>query len=284
MRVFRPALLLVLFGIGYLTLTVYRSGGGWTGNVLSYSIVLQYWTPMTVFLLVGMVATIPPGVMSQIESDPFTVVRPSTKRAIYDSLARFFALMLPVILVGIGGSLFLTSRIADVTNATFQEIRVADPLTVRLVWLVFFIGPFTGSAMLLALSEIAGTYFVSNTLRIVVVGAVAFLDAINRLKSPFLSLSGTTLGIIQSPCCGEPVQIQTVTNSYWIKGAYWGNYVYTEDSQALIGPISADIAPQLIIARLFLLCLAICLIIGLGLLRVRNLQTALNETSDVSES
>lgn len=278
-RIFRPALLLVLLGIGYLTVTVYHSGGTWTGNVMSYAIVLQYWTPMTVFLLIGMIATTPSSRATRVEHEPFIVARPSVGRAILDSLARFVALMLPVVLIGIGSSLFLTSRIADVANASFRTVDMPNPLMSQTIWLVFLIGPLTGSAALIALSEIAGTIFWSNTLRVVVVGVIAFLDAINRLKSPLLSLSGTTLGVVQAACCGTSVQVQTETGMYWVKGAYWGDYVYSDTGRATEGPITATIAPSLIMMRIALLCLAISVMIGIGVFRASRLQTAHNEST-----
>ena len=146
----------MLCGIGILTVLVYRSGGGWTGRALSYAIILQYWSAITAFLLPGIVATTPPARPAQVEYDPLVVVRPTLGRAVTDALTRLLALLLPVVIVGIGGSIFFMLRLADTAHAHFNSVDRPNPLTIETLWLVFLIGPLPGSAAQLALSEVGG--------------------------------------------------------------------------------------------------------------------------------
>lgn len=280
-NVFRPALFLVLCGIGLVTVIVYRSGGPWTGRALSYAIVLQYWSAITTFLLPGLVATTPPLRSTRVDYDPLVVARPSYGRAVRDTLTRLLAMVLPVVLVGIGASIFFTLRIGDIVHARFNSIDRPNPLTVETLWLVFLIGPLPGSVLLLAISEIVGSYFWGNTLRIVVVGFVAALDAMNRLRDPLLSLSGTALGVVQTACCSTRLKIESISSSMigsvFGRGAYWGIYIYDQQGRPFEGPITADISMSLIIARVLLLSLAIVLMIGLGIMRARQLNVTFNE-------
>lgn len=247
-RVFRPALLLVLAVVAGMVYIGYRRGGPETGDLFAYSKVLQFWSIIGPILLLGVAATTPGGGYAHPEHDPVVLARPSVLRSALDSLARWLALMAPVILIGIGASLFLSARVPDAASGTFHTDGRLDPVTVGSVWLVFLIGPVTGAAALLALSEVIGTYLRSNTLRIVLVGAVALLDATNRLTSPLLSPSGTALGIVQD--------------------GSWGQYVYA-NGRPVRGPFTVELAPAMVVARIALVLLAVALVVCLGLIRAR---------------
>ena len=253
-RVFRPRLLLVLAVIIYLTLAFYRRGGVETGDLFAYSEVLQYWATITPLLLVGLVAGTPAGWASRPEHDPITLTRPGAGRAAADSLARLLALAAPVALIGVLSSAYLSTRVPDAAGATFRTADLPDPVTVGAVWSVFFVGPLTGSVALLALSELAGTLLRSTALRIVIVGFVAFMDAINRLGSPLLSLSGTALKLVH--------------------GSHWGRIILDQDGQPFEGTVTVQLSFGLILSRVLLVLLAVALSAALGLLRVRGLQRA----------
>lgn len=284
-RVFRPALWLVLAALTFVTVWVYRRGGGWTGAALGYSRVLQYWSSITPILLIGLIASTPAVLIPRTESDPLFLTRPSVSYALRDTLARFVALLVPVLLIGIVGSAFLSWRAGDAQYAHFNTPGVVDPLTVPIVWLVYVLGPFAGGAALIAIAECAGWYFRSNTVRIVVVGVVAFLDSINRLRTPVLSLSGTSLGVVQSAleqrgACPSSV-IETAFGTFCARPALWGAYMYNATTgRGFEGPITADPASSLIISRVLLLLLAIGLMIGLSVLRTRSIGHARVTTAD----
>lgn len=257
-RVFRLALLVVLAVVAYLIYMGYRRGSTETGDLFGYSKVLQFWSIIGPMLFLGVTASTPGSSYVRPEHDPFILTRPTVIRSVLDAIARWAALMAPVILIGIGASLFLSTRVPDAASATFQTVTGRDPVTVQSVWLVFLVGPVTGAAALLALSETVGVYLASNTLRIVLVGVVALMDATNRLRSPLLSPSGTALGIVQS--------------------GSWGEYSYV-NFRPVEGPMMVAPSSGLLLSRVALVVFTVALLVGIGVLRARLVDQTLGQSA-----
>lgn len=276
-RVMRPSLLFILAVIGFMTVFFYRRGGIEGGIFFSYAKVLQYWSIMTPLLLIGVVASTSTIWTIYAADDPLILARPRTHRAVCNAFARILALMVPIILVGVGASIFLSTRVPDAATKTIHIVAFKDPVTIGTVWLVFIVGPFAGSAALLALSELVGTIFRSNTLRVVLVGVITSMDASNQINSPLLSPSGTALNIVQSTCCTAPVKVEHVLGTYWTQHAAWGQYVFNNDFRAFDGPFTVDPTVGLVTARLALLIMAVMLTIGLGVLQIQRLQDSLDQ-------
>jgi hypothetical protein len=285
-RIFRPPLILVMLVFLLITINNYRAGGTEDvfGGEFGYFFVLRYWATMSPLLLLGLAASTPLVRFGRREHDPFVVARPSTRTAIWDALARWVALLTPVALGGLLASLFLMSRLSQTGNTFVYLVQERDPVNVGAIWLVFFLGPLLGSAALLALGEVFGTVLESAALRVVVVGVVALMDVINRLRSPWISPSGTSLSMMTDACqsCGQPVVLAPITNAeegtFWAQSAMWGRYVYQELVGGVVpeqGPFTVEPASELVVARLTLLVIAVAIMIGIGVWRVRRLQRAL---------
>jgi hypothetical protein len=106
--------------------------------------------------------------------------------------------------------------------------------------------------------------------------------SLSLITTPWFSPSGTTTSIVQTMCttCGTATPVQGTlagreAETYILEAASWGNYLYIQNGRAiepLEGPFSAALAASLITARIILSVLAVALMIGLAVWRVRKLQ------------
>jgi hypothetical protein len=288
-RVFRPALLLVLLVVVFLSINGYRQGGTEDvfGGEFGYFFVLRYWGTMAPLLLLGLAASTPIAAFGRHEHDPFVMTRPSIRTAVWDGLARWIALLTPVALSGLLASFFLMSRLSQTGNTFVYLVQERDPVNVGAIWLVFVLGPLLGSAVLLAIGEVFGTLLKSTALRVVVIGVIALMDAVNRLVNPWLSPSSTSLSMLSKACqtCGPRTPLTPITSAdpgtFWTQPAMWGQYVYREVVDGGIvpeqGPFTVEPASELVVARLTLLVIAIAIMVGVSVWRGRRLQRALEK-------
>ncbi len=169
--------------IGFLS-WVYRRGGSWFGQNMSYYAVLQYWSLITTVLLFGIATTMPSWHSDNRAYDPINVARPALKYLIVDGLARLATILLLVVLVGIVGSLFLQTRVPDIGFSASPSAEYPPTLDQRTVWLVFWFGPLPGIALWVALSDLIATWLQSSIWRLITLGAVTLADAANRMGLP----------------------------------------------------------------------------------------------------
>lgn len=169
-------------------------------------------------------------------------------------------------LVGVIVSFYMMMRIPDAANMFYPE-PFSDPLSVQAIWKIFLLGPIPGVALLLALGEMLGTMLWSNVLRIVLIGVVLIVDAINRLTSPWLSPSGTAIGILQTRTdrmqpCAPVYSHEWWSDAFCAQKALWGDYLLSPNGSRLHGPVTTEIAPELVIARVSLGLVAIVVVLG----------------------
>ncbi|MBM7842783.1 hypothetical protein [Herpetosiphon giganteus] len=272
--------LVVIVIIGFLS-WVYRRGGSWLGQSMSYYAVLQYWSLITTVLLFGIATTMPSWHTDNRAYDPINVARPQLKYLIFDGLARLATVLLPVVLVGVLGSLFLQTRVGDILFSESPTKAFPPALDKLTVWLVFWFGPLPGIALWVAISDLIATWLQSSIWRLITLGTVALADAANRIGLALISPSGTTLGIAQTHCCGDISQ--TVQSNYdyigelMVRPALWGAYAYRMDGTPYAGPLTTAIAPSLLQTRAALGIVAILLMIAAAWLRQRQLNRLFND-------
>ena len=274
-KVFRPLVMIVIIFCVGLTSYVFRSGGNWTGTALFPATILQYWSSITTFLIIGLIPALAPHTAQNPEHDIFTIVRPSLSHAIKDQLIRALALLMPFLIVGIFGCVFFIVRLEDAETSFYATIGTQSPVNSRMIIYSFILGPLVGFMMIIALTEFIGTIVHSNLTRIITAVVLIIMDATNRLQSPLTSVSGTALAVVQNNCCGK--NISTIDN-YILDSAYWGSYVYTKQGGAIEGPVDTALATSLISMRVSLAVLALALLTIIPILRHKQLSKVLNHS------